>query len=240
MREVLSPWRTRYQGQGSGRVHDVRITPEGAELHRDDGVIFKYKELGNRLAWVPSHGGWIGRTTLEEELDVFPGYADGVEDAYGALRMAYAEVMAERHALQREFAERFDRLHAELEKQFENAEAARFATRHPKLSLWRSKNPTPTEQIPEPLRTVGAVKRMDTDQPCVVYFLLHQEEVVYVGQTTMAWPGRIEQHLKERAKVFDDVWYLECDRDSLDAVEQAMIKRFQPKYNIAGNRKKSA
>lgn len=63
--------------------------------------------------------------------------------------------------------------------------------------------------------------------PPGVYFLLHEEEVVYVGQSTS--PGsRIAQHTKD--KIFDRV--LLIPTNDLDNVEAKYIKKFQPKYNV--------
>lgn len=63
--------------------------------------------------------------------------------------------------------------------------------------------------------------------PPGVYFLLHEEEIVYVGQSTS--PGsRIAQHIKD--KIFDRV--LLIPTNDLDNVEAKYIKKFQPKYNV--------
>jgi len=61
-----------------------------------------------------------------------------------------------------------------------------------------------------------------------VYFLLHEEEVVYVGQST---------HVAQRVatghsdKVFDDAYMLLVPEDQLLAVEAAFIQALNPIYN---------
>ena len=77
------------------------------------------------------------------------------------------------------------------------------------------------------------IKRLEVCEPAYVYFLLKEEVVVYVGQTTAPWPSRILQHLNEKEKDFDDVWYLEVDNPSMSEIEKAFIKMFRPKYNRA-------
>lgn len=72
---------------------------------------------------------------------------------------------------------------------------------------------------------------------CHVYFLLHEGVVVYVGQSGAAWPMRAEAHLRDKDKVFDDIWYVEVDRPSLTDVERRFIEEFQPKYNKIGLRR---
>lgn len=46
-----------------------------------------------------------------------------------------------------------------------------------------------------------------------------------------AWPSRIVTHVNDKEKDFDDVWYLEVDKDSRLAVERTYIRRFSPIYN---------
>jgi hypothetical protein len=82
----------------------------------------------------------------------------------------------------------------------------------------------------------------------VVYFLLHKNVIVYVGQSTQLHCS-IDRHLRERfpkrtrpapsygryrkyaRKVFDRVVFYPVPKRRLDAVEQACITYFDPKYN---------
>lgn len=118
-----------------------------------------------------------------------------------------------------------------LKKTYEFLSAKFALDRHPTLRIWRNRNPVNIEEVPQCLKNIRHVKRLEITEPSFVYFLLMEEEVVYVGQTTSPWPARILQHLKSGDKEFDDVWYLEVDRPSVSQVEAEFIRKFQPKYN---------
>ncbi|HSH44401.1 MAG TPA: hypothetical protein VK966_00960 [Longimicrobiales bacterium] len=113
-------------------------------------------------------------------------------------------------------------------------QAAKHHGRHLALREWRGTEPTPARERPTALRRVRGIKRLSTDQPCRVYFLVHEGEVAYVGQTSAPWPARIENHIADPDKEFDEVWYLEVDADSLGTVEARYIAELQPKYNVQG------
>jgi hypothetical protein len=66
-----------------------------------------------------------------------------------------------------------------------------------------------------------------------VYFLLRQDEVVYVGQS-LSVLTRIETHRRQGVKVFDRAVYLTMPEEVLDEAEGAFIKLLQPEYNGAG------
>lgn len=105
--------------------------------------------------------------------------------------------------------------------------------RHRHLEYWRTCNPSSTEP-PAVLKDIEHAKQLETVQPCHVYFLLKEGEVVYVGQTGSAWPNRIENHVRDEGKDFDDVWYVEVDRESMDEVEAHYIAFFRPPLNTRG------
>jgi len=66
-----------------------------------------------------------------------------------------------------------------------------------------------------------------------VYFLFHNGELVYIGQTkTIKW--RLDQHLAERRKDFDAIAFIPCGLDRLLEIEAFYIKRYAPKYNACG------
>lgn len=109
------------------------------------------------------------------------------------------------------------------------------AERQQRLSKWRKKGfTTASGPTPEIIRHVRAIKRFDGVMACHVYFLLHEGEVVYVGQSGAGWPSRVHSHLRDKAKVFDDIWYIEVDRPTLSDVERRFIEEFNPKYNKHG------
>lgn len=64
----------------------------------------------------------------------------------------------------------------------------------------------------------------------VIYVLVKNGEVIYVGQTGDLI-GRISTHKK--MKVFDAVLFIECSQDNLNWMEGLLIKYFKPEQNIA-------
>ena len=61
----------------------------------------------------------------------------------------------------------------------------------------------------------------------LVYFLLYNEEVVYVGQTVQG----LVRPLSHKDKVFDSVAVISVPEDLLTAVEDYYISKYTPKYN---------
>jgi hypothetical protein len=172
------------------------------------------------LGYVEAHGmRWqlqgqnISRTDAEVFLGVWPGYLDGIEDLY-------------EHVLEISSV-----LHQTIERAFIEAEQRWSVERHPELRRWRAQSPTDPEHVPEKLRHIRHLKQLKISEPAYIYFLLKKGEVVYVGQTAAPWPGRVLQHLTEGQKDFDDVWYIEVDRPSLDQAEQRFIEEFRPIHN---------
>jgi excinuclease UvrABC nuclease subunit len=68
-----------------------------------------------------------------------------------------------------------------------------------------------------------------------IYYLLQEEDVVYVGQTNNL-TARIRAHIQERKIKFDDVYYFICSpfKDE-NKVERELIKKYNPACNIAHN-----
>lgn len=63
-----------------------------------------------------------------------------------------------------------------------------------------------------------------------VYFLLHRDEVVYVGQSGSIL-RRVGEHLSDRQKRFDSVAFISCEPLNRLWLEDLYIKHFQPRYN---------
>ncbi len=212
---------TRTQSEGGGRVRDISIHGEGLSIQSWDGEEYQYSyEKGYR--WRTPQG-WISRDRLEDALGVWPGYIDAVEDLFRTVAKHIRQLREEKEQVKREFEERWSQAYEQLQHRMA-------LDRHPTLRIWRERSRR-GDDVPDCLRSVRHVRRMQAMEPCYVYFLLHEEQVVYVGQTTAPWPARIQQHMKEGSKRFDDVWYLEVDRPSLNQAERAFIGRFQPVYN---------
>jgi hypothetical protein len=61
-----------------------------------------------------------------------------------------------------------------------------------------------------------------------VYFLCHEGQVVYVGQSVNVF-SRVGAHLGEKS--FDSAFFVRVPRSDLDYVEGALIRSLSPKYN---------
>lgn len=92
-----------------------------------------------------------------------------------------------------------------------------------------------TTEIPHSIKDIPNIKKLNAGYAeAIIYFLLHNDKIVYVGQTKSEWPGRIRQHLKDQ-KLFDQVYYIHVREHEVDRQEQYYIKKFKPKYNKAHN-----
>lgn len=75
------------------------------------------------------------------------------------------------------------------------------------------------------------------DKMTCIYFLLHEDEIVYIGQSTSP-QTRIKQHVREAyVGEFDGIYFHFCDPDMLDELEARYITTFKPKYNSVVNNK---
>lgn len=90
---------------------------------------------------------------------------------------------------------------------------------------------TAKSAIPKALKHISGLKKAPLFEPGV-YFLLHNEEVVYVGQSVQP-TVRIGQHLSEGKKVFTDAFVQHVPEAALDQVETMFIQMMKPKYNVS-------
>jgi hypothetical protein len=67
---------------------------------------------------------------------------------------------------------------------------------------------------------------------CGIYFLMHEREIVYVGQSVNCH-ARMGTHLNDDLKVFDSYFIIECPANRLDELEAKYIVQLRPKYNLA-------
>lgn len=69
-----------------------------------------------------------------------------------------------------------------------------------------------------------------------IYFLIHDEEIVYVGQSVDV-KSRLDQHSRgddvHDPKLFNRYFVIMCDTSELNNLEAYYINKFHPKYNIA-------
>ena len=63
-----------------------------------------------------------------------------------------------------------------------------------------------------------------------VYFLVKDEKIVYIGQSTNIFK-RLYEHKKDKTKVWDSYSYIECSAGELDIVESLYIFKYEPIYN---------
>jgi hypothetical protein len=217
---------TRRQYSSVGRINDIAIAPSEITLTLDDQSIYHFV-LGERPHWRDNSGCRISRNDLEFHLNVLPGFIDAIE-------LMATNVVSAWERLSQQLAMKHEELTIELENQYKMlcdlAQIRSKNGRHPELAMWRSRS-TSSDNPPESLRSVRHIKKLDTSLPCHIYFLCYKGAVVYVGQTSSAWPSRIIQHLNGDSKLFDDVWYLEVDKGSLNTVERHYIELYRPKYN---------
>lgn len=61
-----------------------------------------------------------------------------------------------------------------------------------------------------------------------IYFLIKNNEVVYVGQTQS---GLIRPLQHKYNKIFDSVYIINCGKDELDILEDKYIIKYKPIYN---------
>ena len=64
---------------------------------------------------------------------------------------------------------------------------------------------------------------------CIIYFLIKDNEVVYVGQSKNGI-NRIAFHIYNR-KDFDSFYFINCNIKELNDLENYYIIKYQPKYN---------
>lgn len=65
-----------------------------------------------------------------------------------------------------------------------------------------------------------------------VYFLVHNNKVVYVGKTSNG-KFRINQHKEE--KTFDKIYIIKCKKNELLETEDYYMMKYKPKYNLLSN-----
>lgn len=61
----------------------------------------------------------------------------------------------------------------------------------------------------------------------IIYFLMDEEEVVYVGQSKIG----LSRPFSHRDKQYTKLQVLECEEKDLDYLESKYIQKYKPKYN---------
>lgn len=214
----------RREGHGAFGVRHMEEIDGGVTLTWWDGRLLTYcLHNGHANRWMLDRSR-VTRTDAELELGLWRGFLDAVE-------LCAMNLSRLRDAAHKETQEATARAVEEMKREART-------DRHQLLTKWRYNGfATDSRQVPEAVRHVRAIKRFNGITACHVYFLLRAGVVVYVGQSGAAWPKRVDAHLNDKDKVFDDIWYVEVDRPSLCAVERRFIEEFRPEYNKMGLRR---
>jgi hypothetical protein len=95
-----------------------------------------------------------------------------------------------------------------------------------------------------PLRVLNALSRtpytqlqileaaVQADSLIGIYFLIHRDEIVYVGQSKTDVLSRISRHKRE-GKVFDQYTFMQCKPEKIDELEALYIDAFFPRNNTS-------
>ena len=95
-----------------------------------------------------------------------------------------------------------------------------------KQSVKEEKEDGLLSQPPKELSRLQGLIEYRQDMYCGVYFLVRNDNVVYVGQSVSV-PARVIQH---KDKDFDKVFYIQADDDRHD-IEDYFIGKLKPEYN---------
>lgn len=71
------------------------------------------------------------------------------------------------------------------------------------------------------------------DKGCGVYFLLNDDDIVYIGQSVDCF-NRVLTHSRDVRKEFNRTCYIPVCRDELNDIEETLISIFKPKHNVRG------
>ena len=90
------------------------------------------------------------------------------------------------------------------------------------------------DRPPDSIIGIDGIQQLRYRKLCGIYFLVSNNEVVYVGQSKNI-DARIYSHKKEQLKEFENVFILTVPSRDLDHVEINFIKILKPKYNVTHN-----
>jgi len=80
-----------------------------------------------------------------------------------------------------------------------------------------------------PIRQYWTNPEIDRIKLCAIYFLLNDNEIVYIGKSTNL-KFRIAEH-KSYPRFFNLIRFIECPIDLLDYYESRWMLRFRPSHN---------
>ena len=76
----------------------------------------------------------------------------------------------------------------------------------------------------------GKIKKFDPTSFIGVYFLVKNEEIIYIGQSIRI-PYRIDYHSRMPIFDFDSAFYINCAEKDLNEIEKKYLHLFNPEYN---------
>jgi hypothetical protein len=205
--------RRRYVDHVAFDKHEIVIF-----LH--DGSCVSSSEYNSGFRWYIGHGADRMLVTRDAMIDIFRQntFIEGIEALW---HEAYKNAECELELLIEK-----NRIHFEYLDKAEHRKTCSLINKIIKKSDGGS-----ATEIPDVVKDVPGIKRLDiSTKYAIVYFLIHNKQVVYVGQTKSEWPSRIRKHLKD-GKVFDDVCFITVPIDEIDSQENYYILKFSPKYN---------
>jgi len=154
-------WYSRSESDGSGRVKEISFENDSMTITSWDNDWFEYS-YHNGYRW-RTQGGLISRNNLEDNLCVWPGYIDAIEDMFLPLRKKFDELESQKKLNEERYHEDFKRTYEYLLSKF-------ILDRHPTLRIWRNKNPIDKSEVPQCLESIRHVKRLEITEPSYVYF----------------------------------------------------------------------
>lgn len=79
--------------------------------------------------------------------------------------------------------------------------------------------------------TEGKIKTYKHNPIMGVYFLMQEENLIYIGQS-ISIASRIEAHRRcTNNYIFDSVYFIECKREDLLKIEKKYTDLLRPKWN---------
>jgi hypothetical protein len=77
---------------------------------------------------------------------------------------------------------------------------------------------------------IDGIKKLSSYNICGIYFLMKDEYPIYIGQSVDI-PSRVRTHALEGKKIFDSVFYIECEESKLTDMESYYIVKYSPIHN---------
>ncbi|MBB6692255.1 hypothetical protein H7B90_12660 [Cohnella xylanilytica] len=176
-------WYSRNKSDGSGKVKDISFENDSVTITSWDNVRFEYS-YQNGYRWRTQEG-WISRNRIEDYLRVWPGYIDAIEDLFMPVREKLDEL-----EMQRKINE--ERYHEDIKKTYDFLVEKFTLDRHPALRIWRNRNPINTEEVPENLKSIRHVKRLEITEPSFVYVWYLEVDRPSVSQVEAEFISRFQ------------------------------------------------